>query len=138
MRNDGTLAHILSGCRVALSQGRYKWRHNKVLKEIASTIQARISINKDKVESKKTQIQFVKEGQKGQKTEEKENYNYLSAAKDWRLTVDIDTSLKIPSEICQTNLRPDLIMVSKKTKQLGIVELTEPNEDRVEVSGELK
>ena len=63
----------------------------------------------------KTQIQFVKEGQKGQKTEEQENYNYLSAAKDWRLTVDIDTSLKIPSEICQTNLRPDLIMVSKKT-----------------------
>ena len=136
--NEGTLAHILSGCRVALSQGRYKWRHNKVLKEIASTIQARISINKDKVESKKTQIQFVKEGQKGQKTEEKENYNYLSAAKDWRLTVDIDTNLKIPSEICQTNLRPDLIMVSRKTKQLGIVELTVPNEDRVEVSGELK
>ena len=121
-------------CRVALSQGRYKWRHNKVLKEIASTVQARISINKDKIESKKTQIQFVKEGQKGQKTEEKENYNYLSAAKDWRLTVDIDTNLKIPSEICQTNLRPDLIMVSKKTKQLGIVELTVPNEDRVEVS----
>ena len=29
-------------------------------------------------------------------------------------------------------------MVSKKTKQLGIVELTVPNEDRVEVSGELK
>ena len=29
-------------------------------------------------------------------------------------------------------------MVSKKTKQLRIVELTEPNEDRVEVSGELK
>ena len=37
-----------------------------------------------------------------------------------------------------SDLRPDLIMVSKKTKQLGIVELTVPNEDRVEVSGELK
>lgn len=29
-------------------------------------------------------------------------------------------------------------MVSKKTKQPGIVELTVPKEDRVEVSGELK
>ena len=29
-------------------------------------------------------------------------------------------------------------MVSRKTKQLGIMELTVPNEDRIEVSGELK
>ena len=29
-------------------------------------------------------------------------------------------------------------MVSKKTKQLSIVELTVPNEDRVEISGEFK
>ena len=135
---EGTLAHILSGCGVALSQGRYKWRHDKVLKELASTVQAKINQNKDKPENKKTHIQFVKQGQKGQKTEEEEYYNYLSAANDWRLTVDLDTSLKIPREICLTNLRPDLIIVSKKSKQLGIVELTVPNEDRVEVSGELK
>ena len=36
---EGTLAHILSGCSVALSQGRYKWRHDKVLKELASSVQ---------------------------------------------------------------------------------------------------
>ena len=70
--------------------------------------------NKDKVECKKTQIQFVKEGQKGQKNSQEENYNYLSAAKDWILTVDLDKNLKIPSDICLTNLRPDIIMVSKK------------------------
>ena len=33
---EGTLNHILSGCKVALSQGRYKWRHDEVLKNIAS------------------------------------------------------------------------------------------------------
>ena len=120
-----------------MAQGRYKWRHDKVLKELASTVQSKINQNKDKPENKKTHIQFVKQGQKGQKSEE-EYYNYLSAAKDWRLTVDLDKSLKIPREICLTNLRPDLIIVSKKSKQLGIVELTVPNEDRVEVSGELK
>ena len=30
-----TLNHILTGCSVALSQGRYKWRHDQVLKELA-------------------------------------------------------------------------------------------------------
>ena len=59
-----------------------------------------------------------KKGRKTLRLRKKENYNYLSVAKDWHLTVDIDTSLKIHSEICQTNLRPDLTMVSKKTKQL--------------------
>ena len=72
------------------------------------------------------------------KSEEGENYNYLSAAKDWKLSVDLGSSLKIPSEVCLTNLRPDLILVSRNTKQLGIVELTVPNEDRIEVSGEIK
>ena len=99
---------------------------------------AKLLENKDKVYCKKTQIQFVKEGQKGQKNSQEENYNYLSAAKDWILTVDLDKNLKIPSDICLTNLRPDIIMVSKQSKQLGIIELTVPSEDRVEVSGELK
>ena len=135
---EGTLTHILSGCSVALSQGRYKWRHDKVLRELASSVQTKLLENKDKVECKKTRIQFVKEGEKGQKNCQEENYNYLSAAKDWTLTVDVDKNLKIPSDICQTNLRPDIIIVSKKSKQLGVIELTVPSEDRIEVSGELK
>ena len=32
---EGTLLHILTGCKVALQQGRYKWRHDKVLSKIA-------------------------------------------------------------------------------------------------------
>jgi len=27
-----TLRHILSGCKVSLSQGRYTWQHNQVLR----------------------------------------------------------------------------------------------------------
>ncbi|GFO08023.1 polyprotein [Plakobranchus ocellatus] len=33
-----TTVHVLSSCKVALSQGRYTWRHNKVLQELASVI----------------------------------------------------------------------------------------------------
>ena len=34
----GTVPHILAGCPVALSQGRYRWRHDKVLKQIAEQV----------------------------------------------------------------------------------------------------
>ena len=136
---EGTLTHILSGCKVALCQGRYKWRHDKVLKELASSVQGKIVENTNKPEKKKSHIQFVKEGEKRQQEIEREEYHtYLLSAKDWKLTVDLDSSLKIPREICHTNLRPDLIIVSRKSKQMGIVELTVPNENRIEVSGEIK
>ena len=34
----GTLRHILSGCPVSLSQGRYRWRHDSVLRELGGAI----------------------------------------------------------------------------------------------------
>ncbi|GFN79930.1 reverse transcriptase [Plakobranchus ocellatus] len=33
-----TTEHVLSSCKVALSQGRYTWRHKRVLQELASVI----------------------------------------------------------------------------------------------------
>ncbi|KAI2659831.1 Mannonate dehydratase [Labeo rohita] len=35
----GTLAHILAGCKTALSQGRYRWRHDKVLSALADILE---------------------------------------------------------------------------------------------------
>ena len=46
--------------------------------------------------------------------------------------------LKIPNFILNTNLRPDIIIISEVTKQMGLVELTVPREDGIEVSNELK
>ena len=54
------------------------------------------------------------------------------------MSVDLEGRLKIPSEITVTHLRPDMILISKDTKQLGIIELTVPIEDRIEISGEKK
>ena len=34
----GIIQHILAGCKVALSQGRYRWRHDKVLKQISEQV----------------------------------------------------------------------------------------------------
>ena len=72
----------------------------------------------------------MKAGQKA----EKENFqqeSYLSEAKNWKLTVR--QGAKNPSHVYITNLRPDIIFVSNNSKQMGIVELTVPCEERIEI-----
>ena len=134
---NATLNHILSSCRVALGQGRYKWRHDKVLKEVASSIETKIVENSKKQEVEKKRVQFVKAGEKCIK-QTLHQESYFDSAKDWKMSVDLKGGMRIPVGVCATNLRPDIILVSAKTKQMGIVELTVPMEDRVEISGEMK
>ena len=52
--------------------------------------------------------------------------------------MDIEGRLKIPAEVAVTNLRPDITITSMKTKQMAIIELTVPTEERIEISGEIK
>ena len=134
---NGTLNHVLSGCRVALQQGRYRWRHDKVLKVLAYWIEEKRKAENKKRMKKSRWIKFVKAGSKGG-TAATENDSYLDSARDWVLQVDLGRQLKIPIHIADTNLRPDMIMVSEQTKQIAIIELTVPSEDRIGVSAELK
>ena len=135
----GTLPHILNGCSIALSQGRYKWRHDQVLREIATYTEARRKIsNKNPKPLKTKDIAFVKKGETAKPQTEFESRCYLDSASDWRLIVDLDGRLKVPEEVAVTNLRPDMLLISDGTKKMGIVELTVPGEERIEVSGELK
>ena len=48
------------------------------------------------------------------------------------MTVDLERQLRIPPHIIQTSLRPDVILVSEATKQLCLLELTVPWEERME------
>ena len=54
------------------------------------------------------------------------------------MQVDLDGQLKFPMEVAVTDKRPDMILISTQSKKVGLVELTVPSEERVEVSGELK
>ena len=81
--------------------------------------------------------ELAKEGEKGNK-EETSYGSYLSPAKDWKMKVDLEGRLQIPKDIVVTNLKPDITLISSKTKQFGMIELTVPSEERIEVSGELK
>ena len=135
----GTLQHILSGCKVALSQGRYKWRHDQVLREIAQCVDQRRMENNRTPREERGGIAFVKAGYKGPKSKAKTPPRcYLDGAADWQLQVDLDSKLKVPVEVADTQLRPDMLLLSRGTKRMGVIELTVPSEERIEVSSELK
>lgn len=58
----GTLAHVLTVCKTALTQGRYRWRHDKVLLSLADTIEReRCKKRPTSTEGGKS-ITFIKEG----------------------------------------------------------------------------
>lgn len=56
----GTMALILSGCQVALTRGRYRWRHVKVLCELADVLEVERK-RKRPTDQKPGQIQFVRQ-----------------------------------------------------------------------------
>ena len=57
----GTLKHIMSACPRALSDGRYCWRHDQVLRTVADTVDTAIRASNFKLEAKP--IYFVKLGE---------------------------------------------------------------------------
>ena len=80
----------------------------------------------------------MKEGNKTKAAQSKTSpVSFFNGAKDWNLQVDLNKHIKIP-DILQASLRPDLVVTSEKKKILGMMELTVPYEDRIEVSRELK
>ena len=134
----GTTAHILSGCPKALGQGRYRWRHDQVLRELAKTVEERRRSHNDQETGTETDVAFVREGEKKKGTVRRRPRSYMEGARDWRLMVDLDRKLRVPHHIVETELRPDMLLISDSSKRMGVIELTIPSEDRVEVAGELK
>ena len=134
------MSHILSGCKIALAQGRYKWRHDRVLRELCFWLEEkRKSINSS--QWKRKPIKFVKAGERSKegKNHQSPIESVLKNTRDWKMKVDLPESpLVIPSHIAVTSQRPDVIITSEATKQMYIIELTVPMEGRCEVSTELK
>ncbi|XP_069118797.1 uncharacterized protein [Argopecten irradians] len=125
----GTLQHILTSCHVALSQGRYTWRHNQVLRELTGVLEKeRKSVRSCQPRSKHTQTS----------RSEKSTGIISQTAGDWRLEVDLNQRLTFP-DIVPTNLRPDMVLWSPGTKKdIIIIELTVPWEERCSEAHERK
>ncbi|XP_049336392.1 uncharacterized protein LOC125802421 [Astyanax mexicanus] len=132
----GSLEHLLSGCPKALADGRYRWRHDQVLKAVAESVASAISSSKNHHAPKKA-IYFVKAGEKP-RTNKHATAGLLHTASDWQLQVDLGKQMRFPQQIATTTLRPDMIMTSQSSKQLIILELTVPWEENIEEANERK
>ena len=124
----------MSGCSFALAQGRYTYRHNAVLRQIAHGLLQEINKinNSNERKTKPNPIVFVREGKSAPKRK-KIQTGILWKAKDWTAVVDLKKQLKFPEEICITGLRPDMLVKSLKERILIIIELTSPCEENFEV-----
>ena len=109
------------------------------MKEIAKLTEERVTNSHLIPLAQQKSISFVKEGTKPKSSKSKTvSVSYFDGAKDWNLQIDLNKHVKIPKEILETSLRPDLVVTSEKKKMLGKMELTVPYEDQIEVSKEMK
>ena len=129
-----TKEDVLSSCKIALSQGRYTWRHKKVLQELAAII----STAKGETTLPNTNaLIFTTEagakswqGRPARTT--KQIKCLLDGCADWDVSADLPEWDSHPSIIKETRLMPDIVIHSASTQQLFMVELTVPYENRME------
>lgn len=109
-----SLQHILSSCKTAVAQGRYRWpNHDQVLRKLAEGLKARrLEAAKDHPSTSCKLIHFVGQGAGAQNIAQRESRSLLTPGCDWNLRVDLDCQLKFPTEITTTSLRPDIILWS--------------------------
>ncbi|KAL3972927.1 tetraspanin-7 [Sarotherodon galilaeus] len=130
----GTLEHILSCCPKALAEGRYRWRHDQA---VADSICSGISHNKSAC-LVKNKVTFIKAREKPAALVRNTSPGLLAMAHDWELRVDLAKQLKFAKAAAKTTLRPDIVVTSVVYKQVILVELTVPWEDRMEEAHERK
>ncbi|KAL2099527.1 hypothetical protein ACEWY4_003921 [Coilia grayii] len=136
---NASLQHILSGCKTALSQGRYRWRHDLVLKKLAEVAEAcRQEANSRPPAPARLHIPFARAGENPKPAQQRATARFLSPGSEWTMRVDLGRQLQFPREIVETSLRPDLVMWSVPRKTVLLVELTVPWEEGMEAANERK
>ena len=83
-------------------------------------------------------IDFVKEGGEVFIAQVDHQTGILHSANDRTLLLDIDEQLSFPPEIVFTNLRPDIVIWSQRSKTIIIGEITVPWEDNFDTANEFK
>ena len=83
-------------------------------------------------------IPFVKEGATKPGTQAKPVSGILSRASDWEVLLDLNQRLVFPMEVAVTDMRPDLVIWSKRGRVVIIGELTVPWEDNTDKCHEYK
>ena len=126
------LYHILSCCPTALDQGRFKWRHDEVLRVLRWHIdKARRAMTSAKVRKvpkvmKKT---FIGAVENKPTTRTRSPPSILEQASDWCITADLpEMSYHFPAHVAVTGKKPDIVLWSNSLKKIILIELTVPVE----------
>ena len=137
-----TTEHVLSSCKVSLANGRYTWRHNRVLKELVLAIFSNLETDTDRgidpvpmfftAGKKKKWI-----GRKQAPSLSRSN-NLLGSAKDWELAADLPEWRNYPPMIKRTGLKPDIVLWSETDAKIFLIELTVPYESRIDAQHQFK
>ena len=134
-----TLSHILSNCDGLLY--RYGWRHDNVLRVLYNKVKEGTGQGKEGTSPMKEGSGQVKEGTGQIKeatsqpaTDERRQFEVFADMEGCRT----DTGVTIPTEIYNTTLRPDLVVLWRDLKQIMLVELTVPFETNFEASHQRK
>ena len=135
-----TTSHILAGCPLSLQQGRYTWRHNRVLRVILHGLQEEVSARSENPVSGSPShnIRFVRQGETVTRSSERKHMGLLAAANDWKVKADLDSRLVFPEQIAVTDLRPDIVIYSDERKLVAMVELTVCEEGNMQNAHERK
>lgn len=127
---NASLWHTLSGCNTALSQGRYRWRHDAVLRKLAEVAEVcRREANSRPTTPARHTILFARAGENINAPRPSNRGRLLSPGSGWNMRVDLGRQLQFPREIAETSLRPDMVLWSVACKAVLLVELTVPWEE---------
>ncbi|XP_052271350.1 uncharacterized protein LOC127872054 [Dreissena polymorpha] len=91
----GTMEHILSSCQTSLTQGRYRWRHDAVLRELADVLERERRKKRTAKKTASTKINFVKAGETTTKQAPR-NTSILDESDQWEMKVDLGKKLVFP------------------------------------------
>ena len=135
-----TVPHVLSGCKFALNQGRYEFRHDRVLRELVVSIKEFVKNMKDQENGPSIGIEFVIEGRAPRTKRSGRKDGRLRVAHDWKLTADLDDQKNyvFPSYLATTRQRPDILLESPSTRRVVLIELTCPSEENFARANEYK
>ena len=118
-----TTTHVLGACKVSLTQGRFTFRHDSALSELASILLSFIKALPLIPPKRLTKLAFVKAGKSVSKSKVKPT-GILHLASDWVIVSDLKNSYIFPGHIALTSLRPDIVIFSNSLKRVMLIELT--------------
>ena len=106
-----TSAHILGACKIALHQGCFNFRHDKVLCELVVTLKHFLSPYTPNKSSDINFINFVaREGKKPKTAPRKGFLGMLHSASDWNLKFDLDGMFVVSVFLTVSTLPPDILL----------------------------